>query len=81
MSAPVDPIAVVQAAHVVEIDYTNWRGERRLRRIAPMRFDFLATEWHPEPQWICWAQDLADGAVKAFALAGVHAWRAVEAPH
>lgn len=59
----------------VEIDYTNWRGERALRKILPMRFDFISTEWHPEEQWVCWAQDRKDGAVKAFALAGVHSWK------
>jgi len=40
-----------------------------------MRFDFISTEWHPEEQWICWAQDGKDGAVKAFAMAGVHSWK------
>lgn len=59
----------------VEIDYTNWHGDRRVRRIMPMRFDFTSTEWHPETQWICWAQDHEDGAVKAFALGGVHSWK------
>ena len=67
--------------HIVEIDYTNWRKERRVRRIIPMRFDFTVTEFHPDPpegQWICWAQDFDDGAVKAFALSGVHSWKSVK---
>jgi hypothetical protein len=59
----------------VEIDYTNWRGERRSRTILPRRLDFTATEWHPAEQWILWAQDGKDGAVKAFALSGVHGWK------
>jgi len=65
---------------LVEIDYTNHRGERRSRIILPMRFDFIVTEWHPDPpegQWICWAQDQKDGAVKAFAMSGLHGWKEV----
>lgn len=59
---------------VVTIDYTNWRGERSLRRVAPRRFFYGASEWHPEPQWLMEAFDLDHAAVRTFALAGVHSW-------
>ena len=62
----------------VEIDYVNWRGERAVRVILPMRLAFTATEWHPDEQWVCWAHDLRDrpyGPVKAFAMNSVHSWK------
>ena len=59
---------------VVTIDYTNWRGERSLRRVAPRRFFYGTSEWHPEPQWLMEAFDLERAAVRTFALAGVHSW-------
>lgn len=59
---------------VVTIDYTNWRGERSLRRVAPGRFYYGTSDWHPEPQWLMEAFDLDRAAVRTFALAGVHSW-------
>jgi predicted DNA-binding transcriptional regulator YafY len=63
---------------VVIIDYTNHRGERRERRILPqpagVRFD--RTPWHPEPQWLLLAWDFEKGAMRDFAMTGIHGWRA-----
>ena len=59
---------------VVTIDYTNWRDERSLRRVAPGRFYYGTSDWHPEPQWLMEAFDLDHAAVRTFALAGVHSW-------
>ena len=54
----------------VTLAYTNYRGERRDRRILPRTIYFGATEWYPEPQWILCAWDVDKGAVRDFALAG-----------
>jgi len=62
------------------IDYTNWRGERRQRRIKPIRFYFGEVSWHPGPQWLVDAVDLdrtEDDRVRTFALSGIHGWRSV----
>jgi hypothetical protein len=60
----------------IEIDYTNWRGERRWRRIRPTgRIDFENNEWHPETQWLLEAVDVEDDKTKTFALAGIHECR------
>lgn len=60
----------------VIIDYTNWRGERRLRRIVPHNMMFGSNQWHTEPQWMLMAVDLEDeknqSAIKSFALSGIH---------
>lgn len=57
----------------VIIDYTNWRGVRRLRRIKPLHMQFESNEWHKEPQWLIYARDLdGDGSVKTFAWRDIH---------
>jgi hypothetical protein len=58
----------------VTIDYTNWRGERRVRQIIPLFMDFGSNEWHPEPQWLLSAIDEDDCKQKTFAMKNVHAW-------
>lgn len=52
----------------VKIGYTNWRGEYAEREIVPMRPWFGSTEWHPEPQWLLEAWDVAKGAERDFAI-------------
>lgn len=60
---------------IIEIDYTNHRGERRTRKIIPTgQLVFSSNQWHPQPQWLFNAIDLdhAHDTVKTFALAGLH---------
>lgn len=64
----------------VEIDYTNWRGERRLRRIMPVlgSLRFAESEWHKPAQWVFDGFDLDLGdmtAPRTFAMKDVHSWR------
>jgi predicted DNA-binding transcriptional regulator YafY len=61
---------------MVEIDYTNWRGERSTRRVVPVRLRFGANEWHWEPQWLLDAWDTGKGAARTLAVAGIHSWKA-----
>lgn len=62
----------------VEIDYTNWRGERRLRRIEPQAIGITKSEWHPKEQWCIQAIDCEDGKQKDFAMKDIHSWKPVE---
>jgi hypothetical protein len=64
----------------VIIDYTNWRGERRKRRIVPHDIRFDSTDWHKEPQWLVRAADVelhrqGKPAMRDFALKDIHSWR------
>jgi len=59
---------------LVQIDYTNWRGERRKRLIRPESITFKATDYHPTPQWILRAQDGDGGITKDFAMSEIHSW-------
>mgnify|MGYP000753318233 CR=1 FL=1 len=67
-------------SQVVEIDYTNWRGVRGLRRIRPIpeTLRFTSTEYHMAPQWIIDAMDLDKNELRNFAMADVHSWRSIE---
>lgn len=56
------------AAEPVVIGYTNWRGEYAEREIVPLHVWFGATDWHPEPQWLLKATDVAKGAERDFAV-------------
>ncbi len=56
---PVEPLA---------LPYKNWRGEISTRKILPIRLEFGATEWHPEPQWLLIAIDVEKNVERSFAL-------------
>lgn len=60
----------------IDIDYTNHRGERSLRRIRPQSIEWGSTEWHPEKQWLLHAYDLDKAVWRTFALRDVHRWDA-----
>lgn len=65
------------STRAVQIDYTNWRGDRRVRIIRPEYWEFGSNQFHPEQQWLCYAVDLSgDGMMKSFAMSGIHSWHA-----
>jgi predicted DNA-binding transcriptional regulator YafY len=64
----------------VLIDYTNWRGERRERRIRPLGLFFENNEWHPDTQWLLEAVDVESGELRTFALASIHSWKCASLP-
>ncbi|NND64690.1 MAG: WYL domain-containing protein, partial [Gammaproteobacteria bacterium] len=52
----------------VTIEYTNYKGETRMRRIMPKQIVFSSNEWHPQPQWLLEAHDHEKDAPRTFAL-------------
>lgn len=58
----------------VWIDYTNYRGERAVRRVVPWEIIWGANEWHPEPQWLLRAYDPEKKAPREFAMKSIHNW-------
>jgi predicted DNA-binding transcriptional regulator YafY len=60
----------------VVIDYTNHAGVRGSRQIRPLPegFRWGSTEWHPEPQWLLDAYDVAKDDLRTFAVKDIHAW-------
>lgn len=56
---------------ILKINYTNHRGDRRMREITPTgQLQFMSTQWHPEAQWLFPAV-AENGEVKHFALLGL----------
>lgn len=63
---------------IVEIDYTNYKGIRAIRRIQPLGpLKFESSEWHPEKQWVFEALDLEKNETRTFAMKDVHSWAPV----
>ena len=59
----------------VEIDYTNWEGERSKRVIIPIGVQYTSNQWHPEPQWLLIATDVEKREQRTFAMKDIHAWK------
>jgi predicted DNA-binding transcriptional regulator YafY len=57
------------------IDYTNWQGERRVRRIQPLALHYGKNKWHPEEQWMLYAIVRETGEARYFAMDCIHSWR------
>lgn len=60
---------------LVQIDYTNHRGERALRIIRPLKLEFESNEYHLEAQWMVLADDKEKNALRSFPLASIHSWK------
>ena len=62
----------ITATALVEIDYTNFRGERKKYRIQPQKL-FCGSEYHPGV-WVLEALDVDRHCQRGFALANIHTW-------
>jgi predicted DNA-binding transcriptional regulator YafY len=67
-------MSIIAVHTAVKIDYTNWRGERAVRRVVPLRLEFTSNEWHKDEQWLMFAIDLLKMEERAFAISNVHSW-------
>jgi len=54
---------------VLRMQYTNYRGETRVRTITPMETFWGSNKYHPAPQHLLRAFDHDKNAVREFALA------------
>ncbi len=59
---------------VVEILYTNYKGETTRRRVLPEKIWFGSTEWHKEEQWLLDAHDINKNALRNFAMKDIQEW-------
>lgn len=59
---------------MIQILYTNHRGETSVRQILPIEIVFISTEWHSNQQWLLRAYDFNRKAERRFALQNIHAW-------
>ena len=61
----------------VEILYTNYKGETRMRKIIPLNIEYKSTEWHKEEQWLLNAFDVAKQVDRSFALKDIKSWKEI----
>jgi hypothetical protein len=61
-------MALLYGHRPIDVDYTNHRGETRVRRIIPISMRWGCTEHHTEDQWLleCW--DVGKHARRTYAL-------------
>lgn len=59
---------------VARIDYTNYRGERAIRDIVPIRIVWGSTSLHLDEQWLLVAMDVAKGTERTFTMATIHSF-------
>jgi len=52
----------------IKVIYKNWKGEKGVRHILPIRIFYGSTEWHPEKQWLIEVYDLDRKAKRIYAL-------------
>ena len=43
---------------IINVSYTNWRGETKVRRVRLGQVRFGTTDWHEEPTWLISAFDM-----------------------
>ena len=66
----------------VTIDYTNWRGDRRMRTVRPLRIEWGSNKWHVAPQWLLVAHDHEANSERTFAMQNIHSFEhCVETAH
>lgn len=56
------------------VDYTNHRGERRIRTIEPRGIFWGSTPHHPEDQWLLEVYDFDKKTERTYALKDIHSW-------
>jgi predicted DNA-binding transcriptional regulator YafY len=59
----------------VQIDYTNHRGERRLRLVLPITIWFGKSAYHPYASWILTAKCLEKNETRHFFMGNIHEWK------
>jgi len=63
---------------LVRFEYVNYKGERSVRRVKPIRLWFGSTGWHPEAQYLLEAFDLDKQSTRDFAMSEISNWKRLE---
>lgn len=61
----------------IEIDYTNYKGERSKRLIHPFNLKFGSNQWHATNQYLLTAWDFEKDAERTFAMKDIHSWNSI----
>jgi hypothetical protein len=58
----------------IDVIYTNFRGEKRVRRIVPLHIYFGKTKHHEYDQWLVCVNDVEKGEERVYALRDIEQW-------
>ncbi len=53
---------------VLHFEYVNYKGEKDVRDIIPLRIEFGCSPQMSEPDWLLWGVDLKKKAERAFVI-------------
>lgn len=53
----------------IDLEYTNWKGDTRIRKVIPLRVWYGSTKFHGAPQWLLKVRDLEKDAERDFSMA------------
>lgn len=63
------------AARIVTIKYTNYRGEHKTYRVIPHAIHFGKSEFHDGIQWFLNATDVDRNVLRNFAMKDIASWK------
>jgi len=52
----------------MKVVYKNYRGEKSIRHVLPLRIWYGSTEWHKKEQWLMEVYDLEKRSKRDYAL-------------
>lgn len=62
----------------VRIDYTNYRGERKVYNVLPVNIWFGSNQFHGDkPQWFMTAWKAEPHVQRDFAIKDIHSWEEI----
>ena len=64
----------IDMQELVNIVYTDYRGETSFRQVVPRKIWFDATDRHPAKQWMLDAYDVEEKTEKSFAMKDIKTW-------
>lgn len=73
---PILPIQINKKAfqNPIKVEYTNYRGEKGIRTIIPLGYEFGSNEYHKEEQWLLKVWDCDRQAERVYAAKEITRW-------
>lgn len=74
--SPALPIGMSPKAlkNPIKVEYTNYRGEKGIRTIVPLGYEFGSNEYHKEEQWLLKVWDIDRQAERVYAAKEITRW-------
>jgi len=80
MIPSIDKILMTGGQNIIKIDYTNYKGERKIRTIKPGTLYFGESKWHEGRKLLLQAYDFDKNAIREFEVEKIHEWIEITFP-